>query len=267
MKTQIFALVVLVALLSACAPAPAETEAAAVENTPTASSTPAPTDTPTATPTPTMDLQATQQAEEAARKAEEAAFIADVVAPDLELAGVSADEGELIYRMDSPMEISAPEADTFYWEYLNNADFALKNYVFTVDVSWDSTGFAGCNIVLRGARDFDWDSQEMMMFRTLRLSGAPAWDMIIIKNGRIQSTVAESTNGAIEVESGDVNHLVFVVKGPNALAYANGYRLGLGTAKATMTEGHVYLTVISYTGSSSCTYSNGWVWELPEEGN
>ena len=115
--------------------------------------------------------------------------------------------------------------------------------------------------------NFDWDSQEMMFFRTLRLSGSPAWDMVVIKNGRIQSTVADGTNGAIEVETGDINHLVFFVEGPNVTAYANGYRLGSGTAKATMTEGWVYLTAQNYTGGSSCQYSNGWVWELPEESN
>jgi hypothetical protein len=266
MKTRMFALAVLAVLMAACAAA--APQATVAESTPTASSTPAPTEAPSPTPRPTTDARATQRAnaaaEAAAREADEAAFLAEHIAPDLETADLLPDGGKLVYRAEDPIRISSPESNTTYWEYLSDSNFVLKDYVLSADISWDSTGFAGCNVALRAGAEY---GEEQMQFRTLRLSGIPYWDMIILKSNRHLGTINSASNTAIKVNSGDVNHFVFVVRGANATVYANGVRLGIGLMKAGMTEGMVYLTTSSYTGSATCTYSNLWVWELAEANN
>lgn len=263
--TNLLILFAICTLLAACGPSAESlsgTADAALAQTQTAGYTPAPTLKPTRTHVPTPDRTGTA----VARATEEMSFFQENVAPDLEVAGLSFDKGELGYKMESPISISINQGGN--WRYFNQLETnnpVFSNFVISVDITWQSeTGLAGCDIVFRS--DGDMHDGEFVRFQIVRLSGFPGWNLSEIKFNRVQGrlTSTSNTSPAIELETGSTNHFVLVVNGKNVSAYANGTLLGHGLMSAHITEGEIFFQAWQESKATTCVFSNAWVWDLSD---
>jgi hypothetical protein len=252
------ALAVLAFVAAACggsaAPATTDTVAPAATTAPTA----APTEAPTNTPEPTVDLTATTDAENAAAAAEWAAYIS----PDLKLAGYTLAIGDLAWIQTQQLDLVSHTPGYKY----NDMDptFTAANFVMGIDVTWDSTtGLAGCGIIFRAQGNVE--KGEEAMFAALRLSGFPGWDIELWKLGQIQANLVGKvqTSSVIDQGAGSTNHYVISADGTTVIVYANGLRLGAADLKASMTEGLFGFVVFEESGTTTCTFTNTWIWALP----
>jgi hypothetical protein len=259
MNKHLFAPVVaLMFAVSACSGAPAATEAIE-EAQATATQRVEPTDEPTQEPTPTPDYQATADAKAAA----EAATMLAIIQPDLDLAGYTADGGEMWFSDAGPIDIVNQTPGTYLYEEVPT-DGTIGNFILSTDVVWDSkTGFAGCGIIFR-AKD-SIDNGEQAIFNAVRLSGFPAWDIELWNFGDFQANLTGKIrpNSAIDNGAGALNHYVLVVDGSAVTVYANGTKLGVTNLKASMTEGLIGLTAWQESGETTCTFTNFMIWGLP----
>jgi len=216
----------------------------------------------TRTPQPTVDRTATAEAV----AAEEMAHLQELVAPDLELAGYSLDEGQLGYAASEDISLTVDTFGTRVNDFLDSSKPSFANFVLGVDVEWDSeTGRAGCHIMFRAGDDLDKD--EFAVLQTIRLSGAPEWAIILVKYDAGQTILnagGYQSSAAIKLASGSTNHYVLVVDGPSFIVYANGERIGAGTMPARVTEGTIAFGAWQESGLTTCNFSNIWVWELPD---
>ncbi|HUF40277.1 MAG TPA: hypothetical protein VMN57_17270 [Anaerolineales bacterium] len=101
------------------------------------------------------------------------------------------------------------------------------------------------------------------MFRTLRLSGLPAWTVEQWDFGRIQNTLRTEPNNAISLESGATNNFVFIADGTTLTVYANGTRL-TGLTISQLAAGRFAVIAWQASGETTCLYENYWIWELGE---
>lgn len=258
MKAQKFS-ILLAALLfasAACGSPAAANEAPAATNTSAAEST----EKPSPTPEPTVDLTATAVAEEV----ELGMFLASTIAPDLELAGYSADAGELIFLQGETFDLVNDTPGTYLFQDLDTGG-PVGNFVMSVDILWDSeTGIAGCGLIFR-AQNNDIDNGEQAIFNAVRLSGYPSWDIELWNFGDFQANLVGTLrrDSAINNASGSSNHYVLVVDGSTVNVYANGTKLGTTNLKASMGEGVMGFTAWQESGVTTCSFSNTWIWGLP----
>lgn len=230
-----------------------------------ATTAPTPTSKPyvtdTRVPTPTRDKTATAAAE----ATEETAAMFELIGPDLEMAGYSTSSGHLAWAQDQSFELTVNQPNSFTYQQLDNPNPQFANFVLGVDVEWDSkTGWAGCELIFRSERDIV--RGEHLVFYTYRISGLPAWDFMYVRFNQIQSYLTDShlhTNAAINQSASSQNHYVLLADGATVTAYANGTRLGTGTAPMALTDGEFAFSAFQESGVTTCTFSNAWIWELP----
>lgn len=221
-----------------------------------------PTDTPvpTSTPLPTPDFTATAQA----RVTEDYLSALELVAPVLESIGVSTDNGRLAWSSARDITIVADEFNSLLYDDIDS-DLALKNFVLSADVTWETeTGISGCGFILRA--DDDIQRGEQIHFIALRLSGLPIWELDLFKFGAFQASLhggAQASN-AISVSNNSTNHFVILARDATITAYANDIRLGAGTTPASRDKGQFGFFAFQDTGQTTCTFSNAWIWELPD---
>ena len=270
--------IAVVLLLSACnAPQPQATVTPTVPpatDTPmptataTATETPLPTETPTATPTETPlptdtptatpDRKATEQA---AAQAELEAQTA-LVKAELEALELST-EGQLGWVQAKPETIKLTEYGQRIYTDINKLE-SYKNFILKVDVTWTSkSGLAGCGIIFRATPPIEDGNQYIL--ETLRLSGAPAWDIIYVKdNMGIANMMGEvKFNSAINLDQGATNTYFLVANGDSFSVYANGKRIGSTSYSSKQTEGAIAFVGFHESGETVCDFSNAWIWELP----
>lgn len=253
MTTRTITIIALVAMLAtACGSTAAPTATATVP--------PEPTATNTEVPTPTVDFAATEEA----AATEQAAAIMELVGADLETAGFSMDSGQLVWVQGDPVAITANEPNSIFWQEIQDPTVPYANFVMGVDIEWDSqTGIAGCDIVYRAENNLR--QGEKIVFETVRLSGYPGWDIARVKFNQYQGVLTGHmrANSAILLASGSTNHYILIANGSDTTAYANGVRLGGGTLPAANTKGIIAYETWQESGITTCTFSNGWIWELP----
>lgn len=253
------ALIALFAASLACSTVAPEATA-----TPTASVTLTPSETPTPTRTPIPTLNRTATAEVLAT--EEMAYFEAEILPVLDLVGYSADSGELAFVMEEPVEITVNRPNSIFYEHMTLPNPTFANFILSMDIEWSSEyGFAGCDVMFRAEDDIEMGRQAV--FRTLRLSGYPAWGIILVEFNQFQGSITPSrdlASSAIDLDNGAVNHYVLVVDGSSVTAYANGTRMGGGTMKAGHDEGQIAFAAWQSSGETTCTYTNAWVWQLPD---
>jgi len=217
---------------------------------------------PTRTPEPTVDRTATAEVV----ATEEMAQLQELVAPDLELAGYSLDEGQLGYAASEDKALTTNQFNSFTYDNLDSSHPSFANFVLGLDVQWDSeTGIAGCEIAFRAEEDIE--QGQHIRFRTLRLSGFPGWVVWLINFNEIQANLTAGgvqSSSAIKLASGSTNHYVLVADGTSFVVYANGERIGAGTMPARVSEGQILFSAWQESGLTTCTFSNIWVWELPD---
>ncbi|MEX1247217.1 MAG: hypothetical protein WEA61_01940 [Anaerolineales bacterium] len=223
-----------------------------------------PTNTPTPEPSPTAtpNLAATA----AAQATEQAAVVIGSVGTHLELVGFSLDKGSLAFVQSEPISITVTGPRAYAPVLLTEPNPVFGNFVLGVDVTWESeTGLAGCAIRFRG--DEDIVRGQYGVFNAVRLSGLPGWDIELYKFDQYQASLTGDyrPNAAILQGQGTTNHYILVANGSTLTVYANGTRLGSGTANAALVEGQIAFEAWQESGLTTCTFSNAWVWELPAE--
>jgi hypothetical protein len=255
------------ALLAACAPSPdqvTQTAEMSIVQTQTAAPTltPSITPTPSRTPRPTTDFTATV----VAKATKDQAYLEDAVAPDLEVTGLTLDQGKLAYQMKEAINITIAQGGSWhYWEPVTSSNPTFSDFVLGVDVTWYSqTGRAGCAILFRAESDVL--NGEYAEFGTIRLSGFPGWDFAILKFNDVQDylTTKNQSSSAIHLESGSINHYVLVAIGKIVTVYANGTRLGSGTLPEHLSEGRIFFQTWQESNQTTCIFDNAWIWDLSE---
>ena len=286
MKTNysIVCLVLFTSLLSGCtfgsdpqalaATAAAQTEAAASPTpiptntplptdtpTPTLTPTQTPTETPTSTPTETATATPDAKATAAAKSTAEAEAMLAKVQPVLELYNLSTSEGKLGWVQKEEVELFIDTYGTMVWDELTPSNVSFSDFVLNIDITWSSKmGFAGCGLIILSEKDLR--NGEQYQFETLRLSGAPAWDLIFLKYGEVQFNASDVRfNNAINLKDDSTNNYVLIVKDKLLTIYANGTRLS-NVDVTKRSSGTFGVMGFQNSGETTCTFSNGWIWDL-----
>lgn len=254
-------------------PTLAPTETATATPEPTATLTPTPTETPTETPEPTATFTATpdrtatmaaQQTAAAATATQQAALAIEEIGKVLEVVSLTTEGGSIGWIQEKEIPFSLTTYAAYDYEAVSDGD-VFDNYVMHVKIKWDSTsGLAGCGVILRGAQNLD--TGEHYRFYTMRLSGAPLWDVELHDFGKWVSTLTGDikSTSAISVEDGAVNEYIFVLEDATLQIYMNGKRVGNVTV-TRLREGQNAFFAYQESGTTKCTFSDGWIWNLPDE--
>ena len=287
MKTNIVIIhfVLFASLLSACtfgsdpqalAATVAAQTAAAASPTPLPTDTPQPTDTstPTLTPTqtatatltstPTQTATATQDAK-ATAAAQATAQVEAVIAkvqPVLEQYNLTTSQGKLGWVQEEEIEIFVDTYNTLYFDNLTPSQVSFSDFLLSIDITWSSKmGFAGCGLIFLSEKDLR--NGEHFRFETLRFSGLPAWDVIFMHNGEFQYNATGDVrfNNAIDLKDNSTNNYVLIVKDQLLTVYANGTRLS-NVDVTKRSSGTFGVLGWQESGETTCTFSNGWIWDL-----
>jgi hypothetical protein len=260
-RFPIFALVVSVVLIVACA-APgmaAPTATPAPTNTAEPTVTPLPTETPTLVPTSTPDTTATAAAV--------ATETADAVLTELDkLLGdtdIAYKEGHLVWQQAKPMSVNlhGPSAD--YMEVGQNltaGDFILKS-----DVIWNATGLLACGVTFRSEPNLEQGKQYQFIF--LRFSGLPAWAIEVHEYGQFQNSPTKiQYSAAVDQGNDATNQIVLIARGEQFNLYINKVSQGryFDYSKQRM-DGTFALLAVQESGDGSCEFENSWIWSLDKE--
>jgi hypothetical protein len=73
------------------------------------------------------------------------------------------------------------------------------------------------------------------------------------------------SSNAINQEAGSTNHYVMLSQGSLVTVFANGKRLGSATLTERRYQGQFAFFSFADRGIISCTFSNGWIVELPHK--
>ncbi len=249
---------------AAASPTPLPTDTPVPTDTPTPTLTPTQTATATLTATPTETATATQDAKAtaAAKATAEAEALIAKIQPVLEQYNLSTSQGKLGWVQKEDVEIFIDTYNSLIWDEFTPANVSFSDFVLSVDITWTSKmGFAGCGLILMAEKDM-YDG-EHYQFEALRLSGAPAWRMIFMNYGEVQFYASGDIrfNNAINLKDESTNNYVFVVKDQLLTAYANGIRLS--NMDVTKRKSGTFGVVgFQDSGETTCTFSNGWIWNL-----
>jgi hypothetical protein len=260
-------LVISVFLLSACGGKSAALQAVPTATTPpqptattvppTATATQVPTDTPEPTSTPTPDLTATAAVQATATTD----AVMAMVKPELDKVGVTPADGHLVWHNDEDIVLSATSYNEWNYQALKDAG-SLKNFVMHADIGWNSTsGLAGCGFVFRSGEDFDTSSQYKLLL--VRLQSAPGWLMDYFNLGKWQYSLngSDDLSRAILDKPDSVNKLTLVARGQDLLTFINGEKMRLLESNKQL-EGSAAFMVDQESGTTTCTFSNGWIYSL-----
>jgi hypothetical protein len=264
-RNSLFPVFLILALLasgcSAILPQPTATPLPA-----TATLTPQPTFTatiePTSTPQPTSTPTATPDAKATKGAIATATAVAAIKTIDgiLKQYDLSTSEGQLGEMFGEPLTLSASTYGARHYFVMSEipyADFALYT-----EISWaSSSGLAGCALTFR-MEDLAL-AKDSYSFNTLRLSGAPAWDVEWSADGRFKTNATGKImyNKIINVDNGDSNAYLLIVRGKNITVYANGQKLGQGEIAQRLDGGAIAAIVFQESGETTCTFRNSWVWK------
>ncbi len=239
---------------------PSDTPAPTDTPEPTATFTPVPTDTPVPpTPTPTIDHAATQTAE--ANATAEAMLV--TVKAELERIGLSADSGKLIYLNPDPGSLKVDSYNTLDFLPFEKG-LKGKDFVLHADITWESTsGFVICGLVFRAEPDFENGAQYR--FQTIRLSGLPSWDIERYEYNEWQNTASNMIvkSPSIDQENGATNRFTILAQGGTFKVFVNDDKAKTVT-ESKLKEGAFAYFIAQESGTTTCTFTNAWVWELTE---
>ncbi len=253
--------VAITALVTGCAaatPTPAPPTATLPPPTPTATATVTPTPSPTATltPTATLDYQATLAFKNTATADAELAVV-QKAATDL---GITLDPGKLVWMDNESTPMSIEHYSSY--RFFPVAGYAIKDFIIHTQVQWDSTsGLAGCGILFR--TDEDINQGAHYDFLLTRLQGSPRWVLRYFKFQQVQTNISGSPVYAKEIndQPNSSNELLVLAKGSDLTVFINGKKMG-SYKNDKLTEGQIGFSVWQESGSTSCEFSNNWLYVL-----
>jgi hypothetical protein len=203
----------------------------------------------------------------------ETATVPEFVALDLEVAGYTADQGELVWMQSEELALfnDAAYPDNVLYQALEPG-FTAANFVFSTDLEWDSEVFNGsynypaCGVIFR-AEDVDHGEQAHFNAILVNPTAIPAWEIELWNSGQYQSTISDLRLSSAIQGAGSMNHFLIVADGSMVTVFANGARLDSVTMKASLSEGEFGIlaraALFADPGITSCIFTNTWVWELP----
>jgi hypothetical protein len=262
-------LMLLIALVAACAPGAAAPEPTATLEpvaSPTFTAVPPtpvpPTASPTAvpateTPAPTANATATAAAAATATAEPIIAMIED----ELQQYGLSTEIGrlgwlhdEVSFELENYLESQA---------HVDYPDLTASDFVMHADITWETTtGLAGCGFLLRAAPDFERGKQYQ--FAIVRLAGSPLWDIEYFEHGNFQYNLTGLRGApALDESLGGLNRVTVIAQGHRFSAYANGVELG-SVSDTKLTTGTPAFLAWQESGRTSCQFNNAWLWVLKD---
>lgn len=255
-------LVVLSLILACGTTVPAATAIPAATDPPVASDTPEPSPVPTSTP----DLAATQAVlAEQTREAMSAG-----VEDTMESLDIVADPGHLEWVQADSVAVK----NTGYWEFTYGVlaeGIEAANFVFRTEITWEATSLVYCGLAFRSASgDPDNIGKSIhYKFYFMRFSGLPYWEIAAYKkSGEFSHYITGSKPrfaGALNMDNGGKNDIVFVARGNEFTVFINGERQSRFFDDSRITSKGFFAGLTAQdTGSSSCTFENSWLWILDE---
>src|SRR5687768_17154320 len=199
--------------------------------------------------------------------------VPEFVVLDLEVAGYTADQGELVWMQSGELALfnNAAYPDNVLYQALEPR-FTATNFVFSTDLEWDSEVFNGsynypaCGVIFR-AEDVDHGEQAHFNAVLVNPTAIPAWEIELWNSGQYQSTISDLRLSSAIQGAGSMNHFLIVADGSMVTVFANGARLDSVTLKASLSEGEfgflARAALFADPGITSCIFTNTWVWELP----
>lgn len=237
-------------------PQPTATDRPTNTPEPTATNTPIPpTDTPV--PTPTVDRAAT----EAAQMTEAAAAAETLISADLAKFDIPLRDGQLVYLQDKEVSLSMTSYGEMVTEEMENS--YADDFILYTEITWESkSGLAGCGIVFRSEDDIVRGDQYR--FFTMRLSGAPLWDIEWWTDGLFTYGWGVQSTSSIDVDQSAANEYLLVATGSQVAVYANGNRIG-SINDNRRDHGNFGYFGFHESGETTCSFENTWVWQVEED--
>ncbi|HEY3344126.1 MAG TPA: hypothetical protein VGJ97_04320 [Anaerolineaceae bacterium] len=184
------------------------------------------------------------------------------VKPELDKVGVAPADGKLVWHNDEDIVLSATTYGEWNYQDLKEAG-SLKNFVLHADIGWNSTsGLAGCGFVFRAA-DGNIKTGAQYKLLLVRLQSAPGWLVDFFNFGKWLFSLNgnDDLSRAILDQPDSVNKVTLVARGQNLLTYINGEKMRqLESNKQS--DGAAAFMVDQESGTTTCTFSNGWVYAL-----
>jgi hypothetical protein len=236
-------------------PAATETaEAASVMTNLAPTATGAASDTP-APPTDTPEPEATATVDEFALVTQTAEAAIDEIRATLPTYGVGADEGSLGWvHQPVTVEVRTFKEASYASDY---PTVIVADFVAQADVTWiTDTGLAGCGFMFRA------DPQTETFY-----------GMGVFRGGTGVAAFNEWQNGVsarwdryrdaptTNPQNGATNTLAVVARGSQFSFYVNGQVVDT-VSNADLPLGAVGFAAFSESGTTTCSFSNGWLWVL-----
>jgi hypothetical protein len=228
----------------------------AITSTPTR--TPLPMKTPQPTATPNLTATQVRQATQAAQ--------ASMIQFRKELASydIAVDAGNVALQIQETSSLQLTRDKPVY--QVLGEDLLLSNFILKFDVSLDSEdGLAGCGLAFRAANDVQKGAQYDFVAR--QTTHGPAWAIEYRNQGKLERYVSGKVlaSDQISFTPGSTDTLVLVAQGRKISAYANGSLLG-SYENNQRGKGKLALAGFLESGQAACSFSDLWVWALPENG-
>ncbi len=246
--------------LSAAPAPPTPTPTLTPTPSPTSTHTPSPTPTltPTLTPTATVDYEATQHAKASATMD---ARMADI-GPRLKELGFDPQSGSLAWYGDKPISLSVRSYNSFNPEVI--IEEPIADFILHTGIVWDSTsGLAGCGIIFRSEDDLQDGAKYQL--EILRLQNAPAWGMYYVKFNTLQAEMGFDFTNYINDGKDSKNTIDLIAQGGTFTVYINGEKIRT-VENAKLQTGRIAVMAYQESGTTVCTFDDGWVWELQSTG-
>jgi hypothetical protein len=203
----------------------------------------------------------------------ETASVPEFIALDLQVAGYTIDQGELLWEQSEELALfnDAVYPDNVLYQALEPG-LTAANFVFSTELEWDSEVFNGsynysaCGVIFR-AKDIDHGEQAHFNAVLVNPTAYPAWEIELWNSGQSQSSISGLRLGSGMLGAPSTNHFLIIADGSMVTVFANGARLDSVTLPASLREGEFAILsragIFTDPGITSCIFTNTWIWELP----
>jgi hypothetical protein len=256
----------MILMLSCTIMAPAATPTPTNTNTPEATNTPLPTNTPQPTATKkkaTPNKAATDRAKEnmtATAEAEWADAVLGEVETKLDEVGVIMGYGSVIWLYPAPIEIESSKHNMIYYQLLNQS-IEAGDFAFHTNIKWETRGNVGivyCVIMFRIGDDINMDPWYSLSLQ--RISGYSKAGFDLWQNWSILGGGLWKVSNYIRDGNGDENEVILVAQGTQYTVYINTHSVNVWW-NTKVQNGGFGLGTLQDVGTTTCTYSDNWIWE------
>lgn len=244
---------------SAATPIPPPTATAQPSNT-IAPAEPVDTAEPVAPEKPTVDREGTQEAKAektSAAATEYAGAVLGEIEGKLDEVGERLGNGSVAWMYPDPLVIDSSKPNMVSYNLIDGVEVA--DFAYHANVVWETkqkVGIVYCVVMFRIEGDLDTESWYMMRMGRISGAGHVLFDVmsgwtIVGENGDF--------SGYIHDANGAENELILVAQANQFTVYVNGKQATVWW-NTKVERGGFGLGTLQDTGSSTCTFSNNWIW-------